>query len=268
MTINNVGNSSIINQASINIQRSSERIASGLQINSAADDAAGLAVANRFNVQATEFSQSARNANDGISLLQVAEGGLSSVTDSLERIRELSLQASNGVLNDSDREALNNEAQQLRDEIVRTVESTNFNGQNVLSASESVNIQIGSSEEDQIEVGGEDLSALLDNIDFENLDLSTQEGAQNALDLIDQVQEGVDSSSAEVGAQINRLDSSINTLLNSEVTTVESSSRIESADIAREISELAANNIRQETAIALQGQANQEGRNVLRLLGL
>ena len=268
MTTGIGGIGSTINQANIGIQRASERISSGRQINAAEDDAAGFALANRLSRQINEFSQSSRNANDGVSFLQTAEGGLSSVTQNLERIRELSLQASNGTLNDSDRQALNEEAQQLRDEVVRTVETTSFNGQTLLNNDESTNIQLGADETNSVDISVDNLGQFLDDIDFENLDISTVEGAQGALDLVDQTQTQVDSSLSDIGAQTNRLESSVNTLFNSEIEASGSRSRIEDADLAREVTDLTTDELRRDVSIAIQSQANQQGRNVLRLLGL
>ncbi|MFT7559238.1 MAG: flagellin [Flavobacteriales bacterium] len=271
MSINSVGSVgssfSAIAQSSAGIQRSSERISSGSQINSAADNAAGLAISNRFSSQINEQSQSRQNANDGISFLQVKEGGLDSITSSLERLRELSLQAANGTLNNSDRKALDQEAQQLKDEIGRTVESTSFNGRSVLNDSDSVSIQLGSGAEDSIELESQNFTENLDDLNFDDLDISTAEGAQSALGLVDTLQSQVNDAAASTGAELNRLDSSISSLFNSEVNAVESRSRIQDADLAKEISDLSANTIKEKAAIALQAQANEQGKNVLRLLG-
>lgn len=266
MTIDSVSSSSFV-QSNFAIQQSSERVASGQRINSAADDAAGQAIATRFSADINEFSQAARNANDGVSFLQATESGLNTVTQGLERIRELSLQASNGTLNDSDRSALNQEALQLRDEITRTIETTSFNGQTLLNNSERTSVQVGEGADNSLEIGSGNLAQFLEDVDFQNLDISTRDGAQSAIGTLDQVQAEVDSSASEIGGQLNRLDSTISNLFNSEITASASRSRIEDADIARETSELAAAEVRQDASIALQAQANQRGQDVLRLLG-
>lgn len=266
MPINTIGGFSSINQASSNIQQASERIASGSKINSAKDDAAGLAISNRLNSQIGEFSQAARNANDGISYLQVAEGGLSSITQNIDRIRELSLQASNGTLNASDRRALNAEAQQLKDEIIRTVETTTFNGQNILTSGETVKIQTGGGKEDSVNLDVDNFASVLENLNFSDLDISSNSGTQSTLDTLDSLQSSIDQTSAEIGASVNRLDSSIATLFNQQISASESRSRINDSDYAKEASDLAANNIREQAGIAIQAQANQSGRGVLRLL--
>jgi flagellin len=267
MPIDSIGGLSSINLASSNIQQASERIASGSKINSAADDAAGFSISNRLTSQIEEFSQSARNANDGISYLQVAEGGLSSITQNVDRIRELTLQASNGTLNSSDRQALNAEAQQLRDEIIRTVENTTFNGQNVLTSGDTVKIQTGGGKEDSVNLDVDNFAAVLDNLNFSDLDISSSEGQQSALSALDSLQGSIDQAGAEIGASSNRLDSAINTLFSQEISASESRSRISDADFAKEISELTANDIREQAGIAVQAQANENGKGVLRLLG-
>ena len=265
MEFNSVGSSSFA-QNSLAIQRSSERIASGERINSAADDAAGLAIVNRFDSQINEFSQSARNANDAISLLETAEGGLDSVTQNLQRLNELALQASNGILNDADRDALNQEASQLLDEVRSTIDNTQFNNRPILSESENISIQLDDSEAGSVELALENFSSVAEELGFDEIDLSNPESAQNALGIVADFQSQLDGASAEIGAQINRFDSSINSLLNSEVTATESRSRIGDADVAREISELVGTQVRQDASIAVQAQANESARDVLRLL--
>lgn len=268
MTISptNVSSSNFV-QSSAGIQQSSERIASGRRINNAEDDAAGLAIANRLSSQINEFSQSVRNGNDGISYLQTADGALSSITENLQRIRELALQASNGTLNSNDRKALNAEAQQLKDEITRTVETTEFNGQPLLNNSDEVGIQLGAESEDRISLGIDNFAQVLEDAGLEDLDLTSASGAADALSIVDDIQTNVDSTLSTIGAQSNRIDSSINSLLNREENAAASRSRIEDADIAKEASELTANTIRRDISIALQAQANSRSGNVLRLLG-
>lgn len=265
MSVNSIGvPSNVFSQASTGIEKSSERIASGSSINSAADNAAGLAIANRMSSQINEFNQSIRNANDGVSMLQTAEGGLSSITESLQRLSELSLRASNGPLNGSERNAINNEAQQIKDEITRTVENSTFNNKNLYTDNDEINIRVGS--EEGIDVSGEDFSAILDSISFSGIDLSTSEGATSALSTINELQTQVNNSSADIGAQINRLDSTVNSLYNSAENVSASRSRIEDADLAKEISELTANQLQEDIAISLQTQANGDKGTVLRLL--
>lgn len=268
MSINSVGvSSSIYTQANAGIEKASERIASGSRINSAADDASGLAISNRLSSQISEFSQGIRNANDGVSYLQTAEAGLSSITDNLQRLRELSLQAANGTLNPTDRQFLDKEAQQIKAEVTRIVEESRFNGKELFTNTDKIAIQVGSGDSDSIDVGTDNFQDILGSLQFDTIDLNSADGANAALSIVDQLQAGVDNSSANIGAQINRLDSSVNSLYNSQEKAVESRSRIQDADLAKEISELTANTLKQDIAIALQVKSNNNADNVLRLLG-
>ena len=137
-----------------------QRLSSGLRINQAADDAAGLAISSRFTSQTRGLNQAIRNANDGISLVQTAEGALSSVTDNLQRIRELSIQAANGTLNDQDRGAIQAEIDQLTSEIERIGETTTFNGKKLLDGTSGLqNFQVGANARETITVGSVDARA-------------------------------------------------------------------------------------------------------------
>ncbi|WP_370979947.1 flagellin [Agaribacterium sp. ZY112] len=266
MAINTIG-SNTLTQTANNIQQTSERIASGSHINSAADDAAGLVISNRLSTEIQEQSQAGRNANDGISYLQVAGGAFENITQGLDRIRELALQASNGVLSESDRGALNTEAQELKAEIQSSVKNTSFNGQTILNTNQSVSIVLGSDEGAEIDISLANFEQSLEELDFENIDLSSVASAQQALSIVDDVQTEVDNSNSQIGAQTNRLESSIDGLFSRELEAVSSRSRIQDADLAKEISELSANQIQSEVAIALRVQANEQAKGVLRLLG-
>lgn len=263
----NIGISGSINSASQGVANSARRISSGLRINSAGDDAAGQAISNRLVSQITEFSQSMRNASDGISLAQTASGDLSNITDNIQRLRELSLQAANGILNSSDRKAIGAEASQLSAEITSVIERSNFNGVPLLSSDESISIQVGSESGNSVDIQTTNLQDTLGTLDFANLDLSSAAGAQEALGLLDELQGSVDGAATEFGASINRFESTINNLGVSQVNAEASRSRIQDADIAKEVSELAKFKIMQEVGIALQVQANENNALVLNLLG-
>lgn len=256
---------SYINRANEGVAQSSERIASGSRINRASDDVAGYAISERLSRQVDGFSQSIRNANDGISYLQTADASLGGISDGLQRIRDLALQASNGILNDSDRRFLNEEAQQIRDEIQRTIENSNFNGRRILANNEdSLRLQVGPESEDQFDIRLNDVAKALD--EFQSLDLSSRESAQNALQTVDDTQSSIVQTRADVGAGLNRLDSTINNLAQSELSAQQSRSRISDADIAKEVSELTVNQIKRDASIAMQVQANKRGNALLSLL--
>ena len=254
-----------INRANQGLVQSAERIASGSRINSASDDAAGLVISERLSRQIDGFNQSIRNANDGVSYLQTADASLSGISDGVQRLRELSLQAANGTLNDRDRSALNDEAQQIKSEIQRNVESSQFNGRQLLANNEEpLRLQVGPEAEDQLELRLDDVSAFLE--EFNQIDLSSRQSAQNAIGVLDEVQDNVVQVRSDIGAGLNRLDSTINNLAQSELSAQQSRSRISDADIAKEVSELTVNQIKRDASIAIQVQANKRGNSLLNLL--
>lgn len=266
MLVSSANYASAIQQASSSVAASSERIASGSRINRASDDAAGLVISNRLSAQISGFSQSIRNANDGVSMLQTADAGLSSLTEGIQRIRELALQAANGTLNSEDRKIINTEAQQIKEELSRTVETSQFNNRPLLRDNSPVSLQVGAEEGDRLDLKLGDLEQALLDAGLNDLDLSTAEGANSALGSLDQVQERVNLSIGDVGAGLNRLASTIETLSSSEISAQAARSRIQDADMAKEISELTANRIKEEIALAMQAKANANKGQVLTLL--
>lgn len=265
-SINSTNNSAIINASLERIQTSNERLSSGLRINSAADDAAGLAISTGFSTRVDAFDQSARNANDGISLAQTADGNLSSITENFQRLRELTLQAANGTLNDSDRQALNTEAKQLTSEINRISETANFNGKKLLSEDAKLGLQVGPDAGDVISVDTDNLQQKLQTLGLDDLDLSTQSGAQAALSSIDESLAEVNVQRSEFGALNNRLSSTVSNLQQSSIDSEQARSRIADADFAKEVAEQVRNDILLKSGIAVQTQANQRSDLVLQLL--
>lgn len=266
----NVSGSSHLNSlysANQGINKSAERISSGQRINSAADDAAGLAISNGLTGEIRGINQSIRNANDGVSMLQTAGAGLQNITDGVQRLRELSLQASNGILSDSDRSAINKEAQQLVEAIGQAVEGTSFNGKSLLNSDSKTGLQVGPEEGETVDIELGDFAQLLEDSGFNSLDLSTAEGASAALGALGEVQAGVDQANAQIGAQINRLDSTVNNLSNSSIRAQESRSRISDADMAKEITDMVNQQVQRDASIAMLALSNQNKGNVLKLLG-
>lgn len=243
-----------------------QRLSSGQRINSAADDAAGLAITNRLTTQITGFDQALRNTNDGISLIQTADGSLGSITENLQRFRQLALQAGSGTLNGADRAALNAEALQLKDEINRIINTSNFNNVALLTQNNSVDIQVGGNNGDTIAIETQNLQQQLDDVGFNNLDISTANGAQAAIGVLDNSQQLVSTNASELGAANNRLTSNISRLYTSNLDAQSSRSQIFDADIARQASEKARNDALLEAGLALQAQANISSELVLRLL--
>ncbi|ARN72986.1 flagellin [Oceanicoccus sagamiensis] len=254
-----------LNKAQGAQQTALERIGSGKQINSAADNAAGLAIIERFAAQIDGAGQAIRNTSDGISFSQVAEASLSSISDDLQRIRELSIQSANGSLSDSDRGNLQSEVGQLQDEISRRLEQSNFNGVDIFSTDAEISFQVGANANETIELSTADLSAQFDSIAA--IDISSQTGAQDALSAIDSTLQTLSDQRVEFGAVANRFQSTVDNLQNNRINTEDARSRIADADIAREISNSIKAGIQQQSGIAAQAQANSNAELVLRLLG-
>lgn len=264
--INSYGVNPGIATSQAGLDQSLERLSSAKRINSAADDAAGLAISSGFNAEIRGFTQATRNASDGISLAQTAEGDLGSITDSLQRLRELALQAGNGTLNDSDRRALNAEAQQLKDEITRVTETSNFNGNALLSEDRSLNLQVGSNAGETIAIETRNFQEQLESSGFNDIDLSSTEGANAALSAIDDSLDNVNAVRSDFGAVANRLEAVTGQLSERRINSEASNSRIEDADFAREIAEKTRNEILLNASIISQTNQNQRGEFVLQLL--
>jgi len=249
------------------LNKSYSRLASGLRLNSAKDDAAGLAIHDRLNAKVRGINQAMRNANDGISLTQTADGALSETTNILQRMRELSVQSGNGIYNDDDRAAMNAEFSQLQSELDRIASDTTFNGQPVLDGSMSgtgTDFQVGADggETINVKVAG----ATQSDLGTTSLNISTGSNAQNALGAIDEALNNVSGIRSNLGAVQNRFESSINNLGNIAENLEAADARITDADVAEEVSNLTTNRILQQSGVAMQAQANQSAQTVLSLL--
>ncbi len=249
-----------------------ERLSSGLRVNRAADDAAGLAIAERFTSQIRGLSQAIRNANDGISMVQTGEGALGELTNAMQRMREISVQAANGIYNETDRASLNEEFQQLSDEIDRIVQATEFNETTILKGT-SIIFQVGFKDgsTNQITISTANLSvasqmtALLSAT--VSIGGSTASAALAALTLLDNAIALITSERAQYGAAQNRLESTIRNLENVVENQSAARSRIMDADFAKETAELTRTQILQQAGTSMLAQANQLPSNVLSLLG-
>ncbi|RZM80278.1 flagellin [Pseudoalteromonas rubra] len=238
------------------------QLASGKRVTSAADDAAALQIINRLTSQQEGYSQSIRNAYDGISYSQTTDSALSGVNDAVSRIRELSIQAGNGALTDSDRQALQDEVSQLQSQITDTFENTTFGGQALFDGNQT-SFQVGPGANTTQGFTASDGS-------FANpilsVDISTQAGAQTAIDAADQVSEALNTQRTQLGAFENTLSSTIRGLGTQRDNIAESQSRIQDTDYASAVAEQTANDILSQASIALRGQANQSASSVLGLL--
>ena len=283
------------NTSSLNAQRnlmntsksldtSYTRLASGLRINSAKDDAAGLQISNRLTSQINGLDQGNRNANDGISVAQTAEGSMDEVTGMLQRMRTLAQQASNGSNSAKDRAALQKEVDQLGSEINRISQDTTFAGTKLLDGTFSGSFQVGADANQTIgfsltQSGGFTISGIAaavtagtaDSIFVSGsagaIDISTQSTAQDVLGAVDSMLEVVDSKRAELGAVQNRLDSTIRNQANISENVSAARSRIRDADFATETANMTKQNILQQAASSVLAQANQRPQSALSLLG-
>ncbi len=245
-----------------------KRLSSGFRINSAADDAAGLQISNRLTSQVNGLNQAISNANDGISLSQVAEGALDEITNSLQRIRTLAVQSQNGINNSSDRAALQKEVSALRLEISRIAQNTQFGGVDILKGGYSAKFLVGANANQTISVnlsrsGGYGASGL----SLGTLTIATVAGASTALASIDSAIKTIDSKRADLGALQNRFQSTIRNLSNVVENVSAARSRIRDTDFAKETAELTRAQILQQASTTVLAQANTRPQSALSLLG-
>ena len=253
-----------------NTSTSVERLSSGKRINSAKDDAAGLAIALRFAAQISGSMQAARNANDGVSMIQTAEGGLNETTANLQRMRDLAVQSANGTNSSSDRQALQTEFGELQGEISRTIESTDFNGTKVLNNSQSLEFQTGPNADPATNITIVSTSNVLANADvsmaLNTSEITSQTTSSTAITEIDAALSQVNSERARLGAAQNRMESTVRNLETSVVGQSASRSRIEDADYAKETSNLARDLILNKAGITALSHANINSQLVSGLL--
>ena len=250
------------NKANELVKRSLERLSSGLRVNRAADDAAGLAIAERFNTLARQSQAEISNLQSGINVVQTAEGGLSTQQDAVQRLRELAVQASNGTLSDADRQAINAEAQQLIGQIGDTAENTEFNGTQLLNGTTSA-IELGTEGTVQVNLPNATPGAL----GIAGIDLSTQGGAQSAIETLDTALNTLDQNRASLGAQQNRFESAIEQRETQGLNARAAESRVRDLDIARGVIERARGQVLLQGSLASLIQGNITPQSALRLLG-
>ena len=277
-----------------------QRLSSGKRINSAKDDAAGLQIYDRLMAQLNGLNQGNRNANDGIALAQTMEGALSGTTDSLQRMRELAIQAANGTMTADDRAAIQSEMDQLAEQVTMTAERTTFNGETMLDGLNSSNggtttfhvgantgdtmsmqltdgfsmssmIGVAANGDSQGQVYGDQASGQAaqasarnltgDTGPFQSLSVMNAADAENAISAIDSMISYVDSQRADLGAMQNRMESTISNQSNIAVNTASAASRIADADYAEEVSNMTAQNILEQAAVAMQTHASKAHKN-------
>ena len=257
-----------LSASSGSLATSMQRLSSGLRVNSAKDDSAGLAIAERMNAQVKGMNVAIRNANDGISLAQTAEGALGKVGDSLQRMRELAVQSANATNSTSDRTNLDAEYQQLSAEVTRVLTGTKFNGTDLLSTAATKTFQVGANNvvTDQIDIDTTDLSAGAGVTAVTGGDITTDALALAAMDDLDDAIDEITTARATFGAVQNRFDSVISNLQVASENQAASRGRIMDADFATETSNLSRGQILQQAGTAMIAQANQLPQGVLSLL--
>lgn len=255
------------------LQTSIQRLSSGLRINSSRDDAAGLAIVERMSTQIRGQDVARRNANDGISALQVADGALASVTDNIQRMRELAVQAANGTLNEGDRDNLNLEFTQLAEEVNRIVADTTYNGVSSFDTGD-FELQIGANSADKLTVdltvdGTDTVADAFVTADLASLSIAGIDGtnADAAITALDDVLDITTASRAVMGSNINRLEAIITNLDTNNLNLAAARGRILDADFAAETSNLTRTQILQQAGTAVLAQSNQLPARVLSLLG-
>ncbi len=268
--------SSIAAQRSLSVNnRESEstlsKLASGSRIVKAGDDAAGLAISEKLKAQIRSTQQANRNANDGISMIQVAEGGLNEVQNILTRLRELSIQSASDTVGDTERGFTDMEYQNLKQEVQRISEVTRFNGMSLLDGQgEALEFQVGLNNnefQDRISYDRQHNDTTLEGLSLASIDVMSKQGAQESLAQIDGAIEAVSEHRSNLGALQNRLTSTSNNLEISNENMSAANSRIRDVDYAQATAENARNNILNAAGTSVLSQANAQGQNALRLIG-
>jgi len=250
-------------------QRSLARLSSGQRIVNASDDAAGLAISNNLEAEIRGLKQASRNANDGVSFVQTAEGGLNEVSNILIRLRELGVQAGSDTIGDEERSFLNREYQNLKQEVDRIAQVTNFNGRPLLNGSgDDLAFQVGTrkGDNDTIHYRTSEANATSGNLGINGSGVGSRSDALDSLESVDSAIKKVNEYRSTMGAMQNRLHSAANNLSIHIENLSDARSRIADTDIAEEASKLARNNVLQSAGIAVLAQANAAPQGVLRLL--
>lgn len=247
-------------------QQSLQRVSSGERINSAADDAAGLGIAQGFDVASSAFSTAVRNAENGISLLQTAQGNLNGSSDSLIRIRELTLQAQNDVLNQGDRQNIQTEIDSLLEGLQQSVGNAEFNGKSLFGSGQDTQLQVGKDAGQTITIPASGLEQGLEDSGLFQLDVTTTSGRAQALQTVDDAANQVSVQASTFGALENRLQSAADQSADQRIQASKNASQIKDADLAKEIADLTKNQLKQQIDVAVAAQANQQASFVTQLL--
>ena len=252
------------------LQKSTEKLSSGYKINRAADDAAGLSISEKMRNQIRGLNKASDNAQDGISLVQTAEGALNEVHSMLQRMSELSVQAANGTNDTTDRGSINDEIQQLKTEIERVGSTTQFNKMNILDGTFSTGanklLQVGANANQTIKIDIDALQSVVGSSLKGDLKTETATNAQSAITVVQSSIEKLSKLRSKLGAVQNRLEHTVANLDNISENTQSSESRIRDTDMAEEMVTYSKNNILQQAGQSMLAQANQANQGVLSLL--
>lgn len=252
------------------LQKSTEKLSSGYKINRAADDAAGLSISEKMRNQIRGLNKASDNAQDGISLVQTAEGALNEVHSMLQRMSELSVQAANGTNDTTDRSSINDEIQQLKTEIQRVGSTTQFNKMNILDGTFSTQanklLQVGANANQTIRIDIDALQSVVGSSLKADLKTETATNAQSAIGVVQNSIEKLSKLRSKLGAVQNRLEHTVANLDNISENTQSSESRIRDTDMAEEMVQYSKNNILQQAGQSMLAQANQANQGVLSLL--
>ncbi|MGK0367540.1 MAG: flagellin [Thermoproteota archaeon] len=272
----NTNVSSIAAQRALNgtnkmAQENLSKMSSGSRITKASDDAAGLAISEKLKANVRSLNQANRNANDGISMIQVAEGGLNETQSILTRLRELSIQAASDTVGDSERKFSDLEYQNLKEEMQRISEVTEFNGTKLLNGvGEKLDFQIGTNNDDfqdRISYNVQDTNSSLESLGINSIDVMSKVGAQDSLLNIDDAIEKVSGQRSQLGALQNRLTSTSNNLQTTSENLSAANSRIRDVDYAEATAMNAKMNILSQAGTSVLAQANSQGSGALKLIG-
>lgn len=262
---------SSLNKVNRESQESFAKLSSGQRITKAADDAAGLAISEKLKAEIRSAQQANRNVNDGVSLVQVAEGGLNETSNILVRMRELAIQSASDTVGDSERGMANLEYQQLKSEMDRISQVTEFNGKKLLNGSgDKIDFQVGTGADefkDRISLDTSVINSGIDAMGVEGVDVSTKDGAQGSLGALDSAIEKISGQRAVLGSLQNRLTSTSNNLQVYTENMSAANSRIRDVDYAEESAKQARNQILTSAGTSVLAQANVSSQNALKLIG-
>ena len=260
-----------LNDSQVKIGDSMAKLASGSRINKAADDAAGLAISENLKAQVRSTRMASRNAQDGISMVQTAEGGLNELSSIVTRLRELGIQAASDTVGDTERTFLDKEVQQMKNEMQRIAQVTKWGSTGLLDGTTpQFDFQVGINNNDfadRISYNGSENTATIDALGLSGLDYTSKEGAQGALEQLDQAQTNVNGMRANLGALQNRLTSTVTNLGVAEENLSAANSRIRDTDVASATAEMTRNSILLQSATSTLAQANSKDQLALKLIG-